>query len=249
MTGFFDTVGRTIFRLGYEISPIVLSGGLANNVPGGYLPIVALTEAANFVIGLLSGGTDFELDKFFAHFRPMPGSTLIENQIGRYPFANQTVAANAIITQPLRVSMLMNCPVRDSGGYTTKLLTLTALQMALSQHNSAGGTYIIATPSFLYQDCIMTGLRDVSSGESKQTQTSWQFDFEQPLITTAEAQAAQNNLMDKLTNGLQTDGSLSGPGATVGNSLTGASAMTAPVSANLTGTSVIPVTSSPLMPL
>lgn len=212
-----QSFGRTIFRLGYEISPIVLVGGWAAGMSGGYMPIVALTETANFILGLLRGSADLTLDDFFAHFRPAPGSTLIDNQIGRYPFANQTVAANAIITQPLKVSLLMVCPVRAEGGYTNKLITMTALQQTLAQHNVSGGTYIVATPSYVYANCVMTGMRDVSSGETKQPQTAWQLDFEQPLITLAEAQAAQNSLMSKLTAGLPTDGALSGPGVAAGN--------------------------------
>lgn len=239
-----ESLGRTLFRLGFEISPIIFTGGIAGEgpggfgIPGGMLPIVAITEALNFVEGLLGGGSDLSLDNFFAHFRVLPGGTLVSNQLGTYPFANQAVAANAIIAQPLNVSLLMVCPVKSPGGYLAKLATIMALQAAVSLHNANGGTYTIATPSFLYTDCIMTGMKDVSSGETRQAQVSWQFDFTKPLVTLQDAQSAMGQLMSKLTNGQVTDGSLSGAPQTAGNVLSGASPATAPASQNLAGTGV-----------
>ena len=152
----------TAFRLGFEISPVILTGGVATNIgPGGVLPIVSITESINFLTGLLSGGGDLSLDDFFAHFQPLPGSTLAENQIGAYPFANQSVAANAIIAQPLRVSLQMFCPVKSSLGYAAKLATMSALQAVLAQHNAMGGTYTVATPSYIFTNCILLSLKDV----------------------------------------------------------------------------------------
>lgn len=225
------------FKLGFEISPIILTGGVATNIPGGMLPIVSITEAANFVTGLLSGGTDASLDDFFAHFMPIPGSTLAENQIGHYTFANQAVAANAIIAQPLRVSMLMICPVKSALGYAAKLATFTALQAVLAQHDASGGTYTVATPAFIWTNCISLSLKDVTSGESKQTQYIYQWDFEQPLVTQQQAQQAQNTLMSKLSGGLPTDGSLSGAGSTVGVPPSGAAPSLIPASQSLSGAS------------
>src|SRR5271154_3476897 len=98
--------GTAIWKLGFELSPIMLTGGLAGPM-GGMLPIIAYTEAINFVGGLLSGTENIEMDDFFAHFQPLPGSTLINLELGTYPFANQTVAANATIKQPLHLSLLM----------------------------------------------------------------------------------------------------------------------------------------------
>ena len=172
---------------------------------GGALPIVALTEttlgilsgiagagsnplagALNSVTGLLSGsGIDQTLDRFFARFMAMPGGTLINNQAATYPFANQAVAANAIIAQPLNVSLKMLCPVKTPAGYPIKLATITALQGTLAQHNNQGGLYSVVTPSYIYTNCIMTGMRDVSAGETKQAQYAWQLDFFQPLVTPA----------------------------------------------------------------
>jgi hypothetical protein len=196
----------TVFKLGFEISPVILTNGIAENIPGKMLPIVSITEAANFVTGLLDGGSVLSLDNFFAHWVPIPGSTLANNQIGQYPFANQTVAANAIIAQPLQISMRMICPVKTSGGYAAKLVTISALQAALASHNNSGGTYTIATPSFLYTNCVMLGMKDISNGQSKQVQTEWQFDFLQPLVALADAQSALNGLMSKISGGTPISG-------------------------------------------
>lgn len=192
---------RNIFQLGYEISPIILTGGIATTL-GNYLPIVALTEPANFTAGLLNGRNALNLDSFFAHFKPMAGSTLIDNDIGMYPFANASIASNAIIAKPKRISMLMQCPANKGGAYTAKLLTFMALKKALDNHNQQGGTYIVATPSYIYTDCIMTTLTDISPADTKQVQTTYQMDFIQPLISLNEAQQVLNTLTSKITAGL-----------------------------------------------
>jgi len=220
------TIGATAFRLGFEISPIILVGGVAASMPGGMLPIAAITEAANFASGLLNGNiTIFNLDDYFAHFVVVPGAQLANNQIGSYPFANQAVAANSIIAQPLTVSLKMICPVKSAGGYVSKLITFSALQQALQQHSFSGGTFTVATPSFIYTNCILTGLKDVSGGQSNQVQYEWQFDFVQPLLAIADANLVLNSLMSKLDGGLPTSGQWTGVGAVInsaGNGLTNA---------------------------
>src|SRR5208283_2080625 len=105
---------------------------------GGTLPIIAFTEAANFTLGLLSGPQNIALDQFFAHFQPLPGSTLFDLQVGTYPFANQQVAANCTIQQPTSLSYVMRCPARGAIGYVAKLGTMTLLQNALQQHAALG---------------------------------------------------------------------------------------------------------------
>jgi len=40
------SVGQSIYQVAYEISPIILSNGIATSVPGNLLPIIAITEAA-----------------------------------------------------------------------------------------------------------------------------------------------------------------------------------------------------------
>ncbi|WP_230492471.1 hypothetical protein [Martelella alba] len=188
---------------------------------------MALTQAANFLVGLLSGTVDVDLDSYFCKFYPLPGSTMINNQIGQYPFANLTVAANAILAQPNNVSMLMSCPVNTSGGYITKFVTINALQAALSQHCSLGGTFIVATPSYVWDNCILTRVTDVSGSASKQPQQQWRFDFEQPLITQAAAEQVLNNLMSKISSGQQVTSTswtslLNAAGSTISTILTDA---------------------------
>lgn len=210
--------GYVAFKLAFQISPIILTRGIATNFGvGGLLPIVALTEGANFAIGLLTGGPNIELDDFFAHYTPMPGTTLQANDVAMYPFANQAIAANAIIAKPLNVSLMMNISVRKPLGYAIKLATMTALQKTLAQHNGMGGTYSIVTPSYIFVDCIMTAMRDISSGESKQSQYMWQLDFIQPLVSLQAANGALNTAMQKITAGLPpSSGAQSFPAAGLG---------------------------------
>ena len=247
-TTVLNSAGLSLFKLSFQISPIILVGGIAGSIPGQMLPIVALTEAASFVNGLLRGAVPDTLDGFFAHFKALPGSTLIDQQLGSYPFANQQVAANAAVAQPLSVSLKMVCPVKDEGGYAAKLVAMIALQQVLAQHNSSGGTYIVATPSFIWLNAVMLRLTDVSSGESKQVQTEWQWDFTVPLLTLAQANSAMNGLMGRLSTGMPTDGSING-----GTGGLGATAVTQPAASGLIGTSIttstspiIPVTQEPL---
>src|SRR5690348_15873520 len=204
-----DSAARTAYDVAFQVSPIILTGGIVANTNGSALPIIALVgQAAAFAQGAASG--TLSVDDFYARFVPMPGSSGISNAIGTYPFANQDVAANAIIRQPLNVSLIMIAPVKSSGGYLTKLPIFTALQQSLQSHNAAGGTYSIATPSYVYPGCIMTAMIDITSGETKQQQVTWQLDFVQPLVTQQQAQASQNGLMSKLANGQQAGSSWSG---------------------------------------
>jgi len=238
--------GRQIFQLGFQISPIILTNGIASDIPGQMLPIVALTEGSSFALGLLSGDGVPSLDEFFAHFRVLPGTNLQSNQIGNYPFANQQVAANGIIDQPLNVSVMMTCPARGRGGYVSKLATMTALTKALSLHNNSGGTYTIATPAYIYTDCIMLGMRDASPGTSHQVQTDWQMDFVQPLVSLDQAQQVYNSLMQKISSGLPTGSapSNSGLASTVGSNLTTAAGNVVNSASNLIGSVASGVSSS-----
>lgn len=206
--------GIDAWKLSYQISPIILNDGIA--LPGGAIPIISYTEAQNYDIGVLSSGNvNIPLDKFFANYQVIAGETMIEQQIGKYPFANQAVAANAVIAQPLKVSLLMICPVQKEGGYADKLSVMTALQSSLKQHNATGGTYTVVTPSLFYTGCILLSLTDVSNSESKQVQNAWRWDFEQPLLTLAQAKQAYNSAMGKVASGVQNTGSLSGQGQSI----------------------------------
>lgn len=202
--------GLSQFKLTFELSPILLTGGIAQNAPGGVMPIITLT------------GDDATEDPsdFFANFVPVPGGTLIDQDVGRYPFANQAVAANAVIANPLAISMRMITPVKSPYPYPARLSIITGLQAALAKHNASGGTYIVATPCFYYVNCLMLKMSDVGPiGDSAVQQTQWQFDFYKPLLTLQDAQQAQNNLMSKLSSGTQVNGdpAWSGLSSTVGN--------------------------------
>lgn len=232
--------GEVAFKLAYEISPIVLTGGVAN-FAGGALPLVAVTEAASFVTGLLSGGTSLNLDDFFAHFRPLPGSSLVANDVGHYPFANQAVAANAVISRQQHVSLLMTCPARPPGGWAAKLATMTALKAVIDQHTQLGGTYTVATPSFFYVNCLLLDLRDVTPGDSSAPQRDWQWDFEQPLLTLAQADQALGNLMGRIAAGGPVPGAnptWSGLGPTVGQPQSGVAPSAVTLAAPIAGSGV-----------
>lgn len=226
------------YKMSFELSPVILTGGIASLI-GGYLPIIALTESLSFVNGLLSGGTSASPDDFFANFQPLSGSTLIELQVAEFPFANQAVAANAIITQPLNISLLMTCPARGPGGYFTKLATMSALAAALTAHNAQGGTYTVATPSYIYTDCLLVKLTDVSTGDTIQRQSKYQWDFRQPLLTLQQAAQAQNSLMSQLTAQTPINGTPSWSGLPTTLSGVGSPLNIAPV---------MPVSSQPLGP-
>lgn len=202
MSGIISSVSSAAYDLAYQVSPIILQGGVFPT--GTQVPIIQLYGQQSLLLSVVNGitspGTGLD---FFATFLPLPGSTLISNQVGMYPFANRQVAANAVIQQPLTLSMLMIAPVNQPGGYLIKQATFTALQGTLAQHNAAGGTYTVNTPAFPYTNLLMTGMSDVTSGEGKQKQIEYQLDFIQPLITQAQAAQAQSSLMSALTAGTQ----------------------------------------------
>lgn len=188
---------RTAYDLAFQVSPIVLTGG-QYSFP---LPIIALTgELASFVQGVATTG-GISANDFYARFLTLPGGTVINNAIATYPFANQQVAANAIIQQPNVISLEMISPVRDNGGYLTKLPLFTALRTALQNHNNSGGTYTIATPAYIYTNCVMPTMTDITPGDTNQKQVRWQLDFVQPLITTSDANAAFSAQMAKINGG------------------------------------------------
>lgn len=230
------SAGQAAYKLAFEIAPITLTGGAASGIIGGMLPVLSLVQSLSFS-GLLGGG-GFSLDNAFANFHPLPGASLIEAQIGTYPFANLNVAANCIIQQPLQVSMLMRCPVRSEGEYFTKMMIMNALQSTLKQHMQQGGLFNVATPSFYYTNCILQGLHDVTGGESAQAQTDWKWDFIQPLVTQQQAAAAQNAMMSQLSSGAPTTGALSGNAINLGNPSTVTTPGVSPAAVATSSTSV-----------
>lgn len=190
---------------------IALTGGLASLIPTSFNPLTSLSNSLN---------------NTFADYVVVPGGTLINNTIGMYPMLNQQVAANAIIAQPLTISIRMIVPVKTpvtlagtlnlpligtptvplTGGYATKLAQMTAIVTTLTQHNNLGGLYSILTPAYPYTNLIMTSMRDVSSKGPTQPQIEYQFDFVKPLVTVQQAQNSLNGLMSKLTNGTAISG-------------------------------------------
>lgn len=221
-------VGRAAYDLAFQVSPIILTGGSASNIPGGALPIIALVgQLVSFAQGFATTGT-LSADDFFARYVVLPGGTIINNAVATYPFANQQVAANAMIEQPINVSLQMLAPVKDGGGYLTKLALFTALRTSLQQHVNAGGTFAVATPAYIYTNCLLTGLTDTTNGVGKQQQIIWQFDFTKPLITQSAAVAAYGALFQKFAGGQSISAlSYSGQGPAVGTPAPGALSLVA----------------------
>ena len=225
------TPGQVNWTMSFEVSPIYLTGGIAGNVPGGTVPLLNYLGAG--LPSILSVGSEDNVDNYFARFTPVSGARLESNAIGEYPFANQSVAGNAIVTQPLTLSLLMRCPRRQPGDYTNFQAIMTSLKSTLDQHIIAGGLFTVATPAFLYTNCVLVGLTNADAGETRQGQYQWQWDFRKPLISTAEAVQSYNNLMAKMGSQTQfnpdaTADPWSTQGNTVGNPASGASPSVTP---------------------
>lgn len=202
------------FKLAFEISPILLIDGIASDIPGGVMPIAVLTEGLSVADGLLHG----EIGKGpTAAFTPMAGTTLIQQDIGNLNFYNQVTAANAVVRRPNRVVMQMLRPAStEDGGYATKVMTFTALKLALDMHNQQGGSYTVMTPSFIYTRCLLRSMVDTSgfSEQNKQVQYLWQLEFEQPLITLEQVDSVLGGLMSKFDSGIPSSTGLSWSGIT-----------------------------------
>jgi hypothetical protein len=206
------------YDLAYQISPIIFVGGIASNVLGNALPLLSFLGES-----VLTGNVSS--DNFFARFLPIPGGTLINNTIGTYPFANQQVAANAIIQQPITISLQMIAPCKNQGDYITKLALFTGLQQTFQSHNLSGGSYNVATPAFIYTNCLMTAMTDITSGETNQKQILFQIDFVQPLITqqaASNAFSALNSLYGKLSGGQQSNQNVAAAQLSSGSTTQGA---------------------------
>jgi len=227
------------YSLQYVVSPILLTGGAAA-VSGGTIPIMSITDSLAFG-SLLGGGPGLaSLNDAFAHYHPLPGAALEAYDLGEYPFASQITAANAIITKPLNISMMMVNPRRQAGDYANFPAVMQALKQTIDQHVLAGGTFTVLTPAYPFTNCVLRRFADASGADSKQGQWRWQWDFEMPLIALAQASAIaqnQNNLMGQLTNGQATANaagqlSWSGVGPTSGNPGSTAAPSTVPASAS-----------------
>jgi len=203
---------NTLIQLSYQVCPIILTGGAVTELPGGVLPMLSLLNPVNMGTGapLFPWQNINDLDDAFAAFNILPGGTLISQSIAKYPFANQWVAANAVIREPLTLSIIMDTPMRGPNAWAYKHMIFTALKATLDNHNNAGGTYTVATPAYQYDNLVMTSLTDNSRGNNSLPQNAWRFDFEKPLISMADLGAAQNQQMSNLSNGFPMDGNLTG---------------------------------------
>jgi hypothetical protein len=205
----------------YQVSPITLVGGLASSVPGNMLPVLALSQpnlmplASQLQASLLAqvqsqsnvanlgGTTSGNLDDAFGAFNVLPGGTLCVNTVPKYPLADNTMASNAIVRDPINVSVIWDTPMRGANAWTNKLSVMEALKQTLDRHNNLGGLYIVMTPAHYYDNLILTSLTDNSRGGNSLPQNAWRFDFERPMVmNTVEGAASQNLLMSKITAGV-----------------------------------------------
>jgi len=187
------------FQKLYEIAPIMLVGGIASGLPDSMMNILQLTE------GDQNANYD-DPNQYFAHYKVLSGSSLQDWGIAEYPFASMIMAANAVIKNPLKVSLLMACPAQTK--VPTNLIqrqaTINRLKSSLDDHISQGGYFIVSTPGFTYSNCLLTALHDITNPTEKQVQFLYQWDFVQPLITQSQAQITLNALYNKLDKGLPT---------------------------------------------
>lgn len=217
--------GLPQFALATQIAPIILVNGIAQQLGSdGMMSILVLTEGSSD-----PGYSD--INEYFAQFRPAPGSTLEDWTAADYPFASFVMAANAMVQNALKVSLLMNCPARPgSNNYLQRPAKFASLKGMLDAHVSQGGTFIVVTPAYTYMNCLLVRLADITPTDSKQAQVLYQWDFVMPLITQAAASQSYNAVYNKLANGLPTSNPLmnSSPANTVGNAASSQPANSAP---------------------
>ena len=186
------------YEYSFQTTPIMLRGGYAG---AGTLPIVNLLMPQNYPNGVTSASTSQYSMPTFATFKPLPGCTLMENEVATYPVANQTTAANAVITNPLRISLEMLVPANGTITVLNKGPLIGALKATLDIHTAKGGWYDVITPAFVYQGCLLTSLIDASDDDfGKQPQVRWIWNFMQPLINQAAAAASANTATAKMTD-------------------------------------------------
>jgi hypothetical protein len=220
-------------QLLYQLTPIWLQNGIASNITGGYLPILSilnyeiwaalntLTTESQAVQNAVADDWNFE--NAFAIFQPAPGGSLIRQSIAEYPFANLNVAANATLKNPLNISMIMMTPMKEEKAWAMKQSRMSNLKSVLEVHNNLGGTYIVFTPAYIYNNMCIENLTDISTSASPLPQNTWRWDFTAPLVSLQDIYSVESNLIQKLTNGLQTTGQLTsaltalGITASVGN--------------------------------
>lgn len=211
------------FRRDYQLAPIMLVGGIADKVtPNGTMTVLTLTEGSENV----NYATESE---YFAHFKPLPGGTIVDFSPAEYPYASLNMAANAMVQNALNFSMLMECPPRSGkNSYPSVQAIITRIQTQLKAHILAGGTFTVATPGVIYANCLLKTLRDASSAGDRTVQNAWVWEFTQPLITQQGAFESFNGLYNKIANGLPTSNPPTNSGI---NTATGNAATNQPPSA------------------
>lgn len=181
------------------LNPLVSSGGGGGS--GSALVASGATTGAGGAPDASSGASAGLSYVNFGIFSVLPGGTLMDNEIAHYPLANQAVAGNAVITQQLKISLEMTAPAYDEVPFSLKQTIFTALKSVLDQHTALGGYYMVYTPAFIYNNCLLETLVDGSDdSRGSQPQVRWIWNFEQPLLTVQQGQAAQSQAAARITN-------------------------------------------------
>lgn len=249
-------VGLVDFQYNYSESPIILVAGVAGQ---GQIPISVYLNQTAFRGGITSiqspaGNNPAQAGSShnnFGVFSVLPGGTLIDNQIAHYPLANQAVAANAVVTQPLKISLEMTAPALDVVPFSLKQSVFRALKSALDQHISLGGYFTVQTPAYVYENCLLENLVDGSDAdfEGAQPQIRWIWSFEQPLLTVQQGQAAQSQAAARITNNQYNVGDPPGSVPLITNQSSSPVAnAVVPSTSSLVGSSVSPATRTPSAP-
>lgn len=192
-SGFINTAARQKFRMQYEYAPILLKYGIADGFSEKVMSILQLTQ---------QGGYPVSDSGYFGYFAFVNGGTYMQNTVAQYPFANQYVAANAIVRQPNNVSLLMNCPATASMPIDRRQSIFQSLIASLDRHVAMGGLFVVYTPMGILDNCVLLATRDASNGENAILQNGIIFDFQQPLIMTIDdANKASNTTAGKIDAG------------------------------------------------
>ena len=193
---------RSSFNLTYQVSPIWLVDGAASKYPGKTMPIAVITEGFTLARGALHGN----LSEGTGAFRPVNGTTLVQQDVATYNFLNLSTAANAIVRRPnvIRMEYTKTVTTKPGGGYIGRGLSFFSLKNMLDRHTELGGSYTIITSIMTYTGCLLTSLTDISSfsDQNKQIQYEWQFEFEQPLIQESDLSEKLNEYLSRLGTGL-----------------------------------------------
>ncbi len=192
---FLSAIGRPAFDIVHELSPILLKNGIAENRAEKLMLIGEITQP-------LPPLPFSQNDGFFAHWKTIGGGSLMQNTVAQYPLANQATAGNAVIQQPVNISMLMYCPATGTYDVALRKMFISNIMTSINLHIRLGGLFVVYTPFFIYDNCILIGIRDASEGSVPELQNALIFDFIRPMIMDEqEAETAQNSFMSKITNG------------------------------------------------